>query len=426
MTKKTMKHLQPGPLEDAKALVQTLGGEDYQIPQSQKEDLEHSEPPSSKTDVADKSAKRPAKIRFNQGLGWSEETQTWWIHIRVGKKFHTEDTGIKKFDEAKIWLFNFRRRLVDFGQSGEIPGLTLGECLDLWARDAPNDYENRKRPCLDRVKDVVATFRLWVLPKLGKKKVKDITRQDLNEVTQIYRDADGPNGKHTAGGVRNFLVNLNTVIRWAYKTGKVSFITRLPVVPQPIRKNPVIVPFNTVWKVLEGFDHRVGYDIYAMAYIRVLAFCGVRTDNVRSLDKGQFNEDLTVFNTGTTKNGENYNLPIPEEVREFLLLIPDIHEPGLLLRNGKGEKRSAGWCLKAFKEACLDAGITAPMAWHRLRATCATMLIRAGADMFVLKKALGWKTLEVAQFYISTETEDIARVQRKGIDSFKRHSPDGK
>ena len=68
MTKKTMKHLQTGPLEQAKALIQSLGDKDYQVPQVQKEAPEHAEPSSSEANATAKSAKRPAKIRFNRVL----------------------------------------------------------------------------------------------------------------------------------------------------------------------------------------------------------------------------------------------------------------------------------------------------------------------------------------------------------------------
>ena len=418
MPKKALEHLQNGPLAGARALVQKLGSKDYTAPLDQ--DLAQWQSEDAETEDPSNPAKRTAKIRFNKGLGWCEETQSWWIHIRAGEKFHTLDTEEKKYDGAEIWLKNFKKTIQEGADSGEIPGLTLEEGLRMWVKTAPLDYSYPKRPSLDRVRDVDSAYKRWVLPKLGRKKVKKVTTEDLNELIQDFRDGYGPNGKHKEEGVRNFIINLNTIFRWLYKSGKISHIPRLPAVPKRNRKNPVIVPFDKVWELIERFDQRVGYDIYAMAYIRVLAFCGVRTENTRTLDKEQFNDTLTVFNTGPTKNQESYNLPIPEEVREYLLLVPNIHQkPGLLISNVKGEKRSYGWSIKAFKAACKDVGITYSMAWHRLRATCATMMTRAGADPFLLMKALGWKTIEAAHFYISTETEDIARIQRKGIDGFR-------
>lgn len=375
---------------------------------------------SSKEVVNPIAPEKREKIHYNKGLGWCEKTQTWFAHVRIGKQSPIINTEESNFRNAETWLYNFKKELGQVNKSGANPNLTLEDGLALWATGAPDEFENQKGPNPHRIGKVLASFNRWILPHVGKKLVRKITREELNELIKKWLEGASRNGPHAKTGLRNFLIDLNTVFHWLLKAEKVTSIPRMPVIPQRVQSNPEIVPFDKVWQLIDEFDQRVGYDIYAMTYIRVLSFCGVRTDNARNLCKEQFNAELTVFNTGLTKNGETYNLPIPDEVKEFLVYLPDLDKPGFILHSGTGKKRSYRWCMTAFKEAADAVGISPKMAWHALRRTCATMLIRHGADPFLLMQAMGWKTIDVARHYISTDPKEIALVQRKAINGLKR------
>ena len=363
-----------------------------------------------------KPEKRVGKIRFNNGLGWCEETGTWWAHYRVGKKTPTDDTGQRRFEDAEVWLSNHKRVLKQASESGEIRGLTVAQGLELWAREAPVDSRSIKKPGPRQVETVMKAYRNWILPSLGPKAIDRLTDRDLADVVTRYRETPGPAGPHQENGIRNLIVNLNTPLRWLRKRKKIRRLPDLPATPKAPRREIVTIPAEFVFDVLERFDRRVGYDIYAMVYIRLLAFTGIRTENARLLQKEQFNQDLTRFDTGRTKNDNRYFLPIPEDLREYLRRIPDLGTPGPLFPGiRENTRREHGWCLKAFRMAAKDIGVTEKIAWHRLRATYATLLIRSGADIFVLMEALGWETMYMALLYIRTVVEDVAFAQEKAL-----------
>lgn len=422
MTRPTLKKLHQGPLKGAVTIAESLrgkgaddpprptGGSDLGIPPVTPE------VPEEATGTA-----RKAKIRYNQGLGWNEDTQTWWMHRRVGKKTFTRDTEESQYDDAVNWMNNFVQARKNAGKAGKSRRITVAQGVEIWSREAPRNTQGPKQPSPGRVASVQRAFRKWVTPLIGNQIVEELETEDLESVIQHYTDTPGPEGPHTEKGLRNFKCDLNTVLRFLRKRRYIKILCDLPFVPQPKVQNPVIVPFQMFWELLDRFDQLVGYDIFAMTYIRVMAFSGTRTDNTRSLQKEQFNKDLTSFNTGPTKNGEEYDLPIPEEIRAFLRKIPDIRKPGPLLPNIKGGKRSKGWCLGALKDAATDVGMTEKVAWHRLRATYATMLVRSGADVFVLMEALGWKTVQIALHYIHTSKKDVAKAQESAMRLINEH-----
>lgn len=357
------------------------------------------------------------KIAFSDGLGWSDEHQSWVAHGRVGKKTFTVNTNKKFRDDAIVWLKNYKQDLKNQQETNIIKGLTVEAGLKLWAAEAPHDLGARRPPNMDTVKGVVDTYRLWMLPFIGKKLVTQISEQDLAKISRNYMDTPGPYGPHHPNGLRNLIIIQNTPLYWLKKKKKITRLVDLPAIPKVPKKPIVVIPINQVFDLLERYDRLVGYDIYGMVYIRMMAFTGIRTENARTLRKEQFNDDLTRFDTGMTKNDNDYTLPVPELLRDYLLRIPNLKTPGPLFPLPRGqERRTHAWCLKAMKRAARDIGITDRVAWHRLRATYATALIRAGADIFVLMEALGWETMLMALRYVKTVTDDVARAQERGIN----------
>lgn len=366
---------------------------------------------------AGKNSVGKVKVNYSNGLGWSEDSQSWWIHIRIGKKTYTRDTGKRYLKDAEIWLLNFRRQRELELRAGALPDLTVEEGLRAWEENVALECMRTRPPSSAHIKRVVSSYEKWVLPHIGSKVVADLDRKDLVEVITNFRKKPGPHGPHTEGGVRNFIINLNIPLRWLYKTERTVRIPRLPMIPKIERKIPATVPAEKFPILLERYDKLVQYDVYAQLYIRMMALVGLRTSNARDLTKDKFTSDLSAFGTGITKNGHEYHLPLPEDVQALLKVIPNMGsaEPLFPDQYGKGV-RGGGWCAAALRRAAKDSGIPLKGQWHVLRRTYASALVEMGANPFVLMTLMGWETIAIALRYVATRIEVLSKTQKMAAD----------
>jgi len=368
---------------------------------------------------AEDSSENPKKrsIRYSGGLGWCEETESWWIHIRIGRKTFTRDTGKRIRRDAESWLLNFRREQSVLVGVDYIPHLTVEEGLRLWVANVSLEPMRTNAPGSNHIQRVKRAYEIWVLPSIGSMQIERLQKADLLNLVSIYKDGDGPHGRHDEGGVRNFIINLNIPLRWLLKTERVGRLPRLPMVPSLKRKIPNIVPPERFEELLERYDRYVQYDLYAMIYVRVMALIGLRTSNARNLKKSSFRNGFSQMSTGTTKNGNEYLLPVPQDIQDLLKHVPSFTDDGPLFPAPYGKRgRSAAWCLSSFRRAAKDIGMSERVAWHRLRATYASALVENGADIFVLQYLMGWETLAVAARYVKAASRRLLSAQVRAAD----------
>ncbi|GLH66000.1 tyrosine-type recombinase/integrase [Geothrix edaphica] len=379
------------------------------------------------TSAKPKTNPRRGAIRYSNGIGWSDATQTWWVHVRSGKSTFTRDTGKRNRRDAESWLLNFRRAQAVLTGADYIPHLTVEEGLRLWVANVTLEPMRSRPPSEGHIENVKRAYELHVIPQIGRKEIERLQKSDLLDLVSRYKEGEGPHGLHDQGGPRNFIITLNIPLRWLLKTERVSRLPRLPMIPKMERKIPIIVPLEHFEELLRRYDRYVQYDLYAMIYIRVMALVGLRTTNARDLLKSQFRNGLSQLATGITKNGVEYLLPAPKDIQELLKHVPSMEDAAPLFPAPYARKRrSEGWCLEAFRRAAKDIGMTEKVAWHRLRATYASALVQMGADMFVLKELMGWETLAVAARYVNTSSSRLVSAQGSAADLLTGRGRDGR
>ena len=348
------------------------------------------------------------KIVFQDGLGED---------FRLGNKTYTRPTGKKSIEEARKVLKNMKADLRNYAESGIIPRLTFKEGFMLWAAKAPNEFNRKRKPQAARIEKMIEFWDNWVIPFIGHISIESAGRDLLSNCVKHYEEASGPYAPHSQGGVRNVVINLNTPIRFLKRQGFIQKHPDLPVIPDMDPPKIHYVKPDRLLDLMELFDRYVGYDIYSMIYIRTMGFAGLRTENARSLRKECFNLEDGTFNTGKTKNGKSYILPIPGDLIEMLRRVPGIETPGPLFNdpNKKGV-RGYHWCLGIFKRACSALGLPDTRAWHTLRASYATFLIRSNVDLLIVKELMVHETLVMILRYAANDQADLAAGQTKGMD----------
>jgi integrase len=236
-----------------------------------------------------------------------------------------------------------------------------------------------------------------------------------------YSESYGPRGPHKESGSRNFIIDISTPFRHMARKKLVPEIPDLPAIPNTGKPTIHYISPDRLLDVIELFDHRCGYDLYSMIYIRMLGFSGLRTENARNLRKEHFDLERGTFNTGKTKNGGSYILPIEEETKLLLQRVPDFHMPEHLFQGTRGaETRGYRWGLNIFKGVCKDLGINTAQAWHTLRASFCVFLLRSGVDVSVVKELMGHETLVMILRYAATDGTDLANGQTKGMNHLRQ------
>jgi integrase len=357
------------------------------------------------------------KIVFVDGLGVDPDTREFVAHFRLGNNTYTRPTGKKSIDEARKVLKNMKADLRNYAESGIIPGLTFKDGFMIWAAKAPNEFNRKRKPQATRIQKMIGFWDNWVIPFIGHISIETAARDLLYNCVKRYEENSGPYAPHSAGGVRNVIINLNTPIRFLKRQGFIQKHPDLPVIPDMDAPKINYVKPDRVLDLMELFDRYVGYDIYSMIYIRTMGFAGLRTENARSLRKEYFNLEEGTFTTGKTKNGKSYILPIPDDLMEMLRRVPGIETPGPLFNDPHKEGvRGYNWCLAIFKRACLALKLPDTRAWHTLRASYATFLIRSNVDLLIVKELMVHETLVMILRYAANDKADLAAGQTKGMN----------
>jgi integrase/recombinase XerD len=98
-----------------------------------------------------------------------------------------------------------------------------------------------------------------------------------------------------------------------------------------------------------------------------------------------------------------------QDGRSKLVKPPD---PGLLFLSKKGRKITNGNLIDLIRKHAKRAGLPDTITPHALRHTCATHLLRAGADIRHIQALLGHVELSTTQVYTRVDITDLKKVHR--------------
>lgn len=134
------------------------------------------------------------------------------------------------------------------------------------------------------------------------------------------------------------------------------------------------------------------------AAIWIAIFTGLRRGEILSISREDIGETTITVRAGNTKTKKTRTIPIVPPVRKYLDALPlGINYEGL--KSGFRRAREA-----------------AEMPWvtfHDLRRSCATIMIQAGVDLYVVSKLLGHSTVAVtASRYAHMQVDQV----REGLE----------
>jgi integrase len=206
----------------------------------------------------------------------------------------------------------------------------------------------------------------YFIPKLGKKKLSEVTYESITEITDKLADRSSEQS-HALAVVRTFL-------RWCVQPPR-RYIAHSPLeglkVTNGKGRRRVLKPeeLKKVWKGAEvqGYPHGT--------IVQLLILTGQRRGEIANLRRSWINEkDRTItLPDWVTKNGRTHVFPFGDMVAEILEMVPRLNSTDLLFPSKvDGDRPLSGW--SKYKTRLDEQYDGEPYVLHDLRRTFGTTL----------------------------------------------------
>ncbi len=249
--------------------------------------------------------------------------------------------------------------------------------------------ERHVRPKLARPDEAQSLFDKDVLPRIGHKLIKEVTRRDVIELVDRVVDRGSP---YRANSV---LAAVRKLFNWSIERG---IVDASPVVgigmPQKIEQRDRILEddeIKTVWGAFENLGYPFG------PLFKLLLLTGQRRNEVAKMRWCDIDLDNRVWTLPKemTKAHRLHTVPLSEQAIEIIETLPHIAGSDLVFTTGKGRNREKpnrmNVPVRGFgkAKARVDRWLGIPD-WrlHDLRRTAASGMARFGTPINVLSKIL--------------------------------------
>ena len=237
-------------------------------------------------------------------------------------------------------------------------------------------------------KDYRKQANLTVLPALGKRKIADVTRADIERA--IAPRAPVQRNRTLALISRMF----NLFEDWEWRAQNTNPAKRIEKAREEPRDR-VMAPSElaALAKGLNSLEDRYPAPVAA---IRVAAVTGLRIGEVRTIRWQDVSFETGRLTMPTTKTGRRIH-DLPAAALEILAALPRLNSWAFTI--GRDAPVTYRYCRIVFAEAARAAGLE-DVRLHDLRRTVMTNAAAAGVATHVLRDLLGHKTAAMADRYI--------------------------
>lgn len=259
-------------------------------------------------------------------------------------------------------------------------------------------------------------FARWYLETCGEKpEPEKVTSIDLREYQSWMRNVKGlkPNT------VNRRMKVVKSWLSWCVNEG---LAPRLPDFPKGVpeaRRAPEALERAEVNRLLREVE-REG-DPRDTALIRLMLSCGLRVSEAVSLrlEDVDVGERRGVIVVRSGKGGKYREVPVPpaarKALREWLAFRKKKHPRSPWLFPGAADDRplTPGAAWRVVKKYAWRARIP-DLHPHTLRHTCATNMLRSGANLIEVATVLGHARLDSTAVYTRPSAADLARALERG------------
>lgn len=273
------------------------------------------------------------------------------------------------------------------------------------------------------------------LSSRGIKKESEITRELIEDWIEGVSWRVNKCGQAIKVETRiHYLSNLRCFLHYLYKrdltlTDLSSFVT-LPKSPRRL-PGEVLEPGEVVGMIEEAKGHSAK-DMRDRVVFEVLYSSGLRASELSKLSLEEVDYDTGLIYVRCGKGGKDRVVPLgryaSKAVREYLLtgrprllLGPD---PGTLLLNLRGRPMRTWSILEVVKAYAVKVGLKKRVTTHALRRTCATLMLRDGANIRAIQDMLGHEDIQTTALYLKVSAREIKEEHEKHHPREKAQCPE--
>ena len=300
----------------------------------------------------------------------------------------------------------------------ELAAIRAGETDPLERRreamDAPTVADGLARFFEEYVPERIATGRMtettsrkyrnqadnYLRPALGRRRVADVTRLDIEAMAK--RLARTPTLRNRVLAFASRLFRLFEDWEWRPQhTNPVRGVSRAKE-----QARDRVLASSELAALSAALDEREASQPFPVAAIRVAAMTGLRINECLSMRWEHVSFEMGRVVLPKTKTGRRV-VPLAAPVLELLSRLPHVNGcPWVFAGARSGAPVTYRTTRNLFAAACEAAGLEG-VRLHDLRRSVATNLAASGANAFVLRDALGHRTLAMSNRYVQAASDAL-------------------
>lgn len=309
-------------------------------------------------------------------------------------------------------------------------GLKLSRILNEWLADFIRDLDRRNYSprSLRSYRYDLLLFTRWVGEQAQLKAPGDLVPAVLEEY-QMHLMLRAPlrnlhaQPRPLSAAVRNrHLAELRTFFRFLKKTCKLlsNPAVELERVREPKRLPKAVLSVPEMARLLGAIDTETASGLRDRAALELLYGVGLRRFELLGIDLAHLRlaEEL-LYVMG--KGGKERILPLGRAATRAIERYLQMGRPLLLRENSQallisgyhGGRLSGTELILALRKCVKQVGIKKYVSFHLFRHTCATHLLRGGADLRAIQTLLGHSKLDTTAIYTRVEISDLHNTLRR-------------
>lgn len=238
--------------------------------------------------------------------------------------------------------------------------------------------------------DDEAKLRTWILPKMGKKRLCDITRHDIDmHRTEIRKS----HSASTANRHHALLARmLSLAVEWEIL--KVNPAVGLKKFAEVTDAGRFLTP-DEIGRLLAALDQ--DENVVGAAALKLLLLTGCRREEIAQARWEDLDVERGLLKLPKTKAGKVRWVPLSPQAQDVLLGLPEIESDWIF--PGRDQARPVCNLFKPFKRALEVAGLESNIRIHDLRHSFASNAVSAGVSLFQVQTLLGHSSAQMTQRY---------------------------
>lgn len=335
------------------------------------------------------------------------------VYITIGKveEVNLKDARIKAV-EILDELNKNKNRNKEKKQEMELP--TLTEFFE--TKYIPQYAEKYTKP--KTLAENISIFQRRMKKKWGQRHLKDITRDDIEDMHSKIKAKDGIFAANKALTLIKHL--LNKAVEWRC----LEYSTATGIKPYKWKSRERFINPEEMARFFAALEAEP--DLLVKGYIYISLYTGQRCSNVLSMRWRDIDLTNKIWHIPDTKNGSSLNVP----------LIPDAVE---LLAQLKNDEKSSDWVFpsdnsktghwfypqRMWKNFLKKADIQ-DLRIHDIRRTLGSYEAMAGVSLPLISKTLGHKSFQATEVYARMNVDSIREAISSAVSLMRERASESK